>query len=86
MPWYKFESKDAFNIWHEALKNELGYPLASVDQDGNEIGEPYTTDYTLSYEVADDDIRAMIEIEHGKGLTESKSPFTRRNENDETMA
>ena len=70
--WYTFDSIESFNSWHETLKTELNYPLPSVDQDGNIVGEPYSTDYTLVIKVADNDFRAVVEDKYAKGLTLSE--------------
>jgi hypothetical protein len=72
--WYKFDSLEAFNAWHEQLKSDLNYPLPSIDKDGNIIGEPFTTDYTSAVKVSDEDFRAMIDEEFADGLTLSEAP------------
>lgn len=74
MNWYKFTSLEAFNTWHEALKAELGYPLPSIDQDGNVIGEPFTTEYTSVVKVSDNDFRTIAKAEHAEGLEASTEP------------
>ena len=73
--WYSFDSIESFNSWHEALKTELGYPLPSLDQDGNLIGEPYSTDYTAAVKVSDNDYRAVVEDQYSDGLTLTDKPI-----------
>ena len=75
MNWYTFTSKEAFDTWHEELKTRLGYPLPSVDQEGNVIGEPYTTEYTSIVKYADNDWRTIIHEEYAKDLTISTEPI-----------
>lgn len=75
MKWYSFTSKEAFDTWHEALKTELGYPLPSVDSEGNVLGEPFTTEYTSVIEVAADDWRTVIDEQYADGLTPSSAPI-----------
>jgi hypothetical protein len=74
MEWYTFSSREAFDTWHEALKAELGYPLPSIDKEGNVIGEPYTTEYTSVVEVAPDDWRTIAHPEYAEGLEASTEP------------
>lgn len=72
--WYSFDSIESFDQWHEALKTQLGYPLPSIDQDGNIIGEPFSTDYTSIVKVTDNDYRAVVEDEYADGLILSEKP------------
>ena len=74
MEWYTFISKEAFDTWHEGLKALLGYPLPSVDKEGNVIGEPYTTEYTSVVEVAPDDWRTIADSQYAEGLEVSTEP------------
>jgi hypothetical protein len=73
--WYAFDSIESFNTWHDNLKSELGYPLPSIDSEGNIIGEPFSTDYTSVIKVADNDFRAVVEDEYAEGLTLSEQPI-----------
>jgi hypothetical protein len=76
MAWYKFDSLNDFNAWHENIKEELGYPKISVDIEGDEIPEATITDaYTQPFIVSNDDVRAMVEIDHSIGLTLSENPY-----------
>lgn len=86
--YYTFASKEDFDLWHDEIKSLLGYPLPSVDIDGNVIGEPFTTDYTSIYRVADDDWRAIIDEQYAEGLTESEAPTIQddRWEDDQALA
>lgn len=73
--YYTFESKAAFDSWHDNVKTLLGYPLPSLDIDGNIIGEPFTTEYTNVYRVGDNDWRAIIDEQYADGLTPSTAPI-----------
>jgi len=73
--WYTFDSEESFNTWHEALKAELGYPIPSIDFEGNVIGEPYSTDYAQYIKVNETDYRAYIEDIYADGLTLSTNPM-----------
>lgn len=73
--WYSFDSIESFNSWHETLKADLNYPLPSMDEDGNIVGEPYSTEYTSAVKVADNDYRAVIEDKYADGLILSEKPI-----------
>ncbi len=73
--WYTFDSLESFDSWHDQLKIALGYPLPSIDSQGNVIGEPFSTDYTSVIKVTDNDFRAVVEDEYAKGLTLSEQPI-----------
>jgi hypothetical protein len=75
MNWYTFTSREAFDTWHEALKAELGYPLPSIDDEGNVIGEPYTTEYTSVVEVGLNDWRTTASEQYAEGLELSTKPI-----------
>ena len=75
MKWYTFISKEAFDIWHEGIKALLGYPLPSFDKNGNEVGEPYTTEYTSVVKFADGDWRTISAEEYAEGLELSTKPI-----------
>jgi hypothetical protein len=70
MNWYEWDSQEAFDAWHEALCQELGYPLISINQATGEPDESaaMTTSYTTSREV-DGKIIADVEAEYAEGLT-----------------
>jgi hypothetical protein len=75
--WYKFDSLEKFNAWHDALKVLLGYPIPSLDSEGNIVGEPFSTEYTFVVKVEDDDWRAKSNPEYAEGLEPSSDPFER---------
>jgi hypothetical protein len=75
MNWYTFTSLEVFNAWHDALKIQLGYPLPSIDDNGNVIGEPYTTEYTSVVEVSANDWRTISAPEYAQGLEPSSKPI-----------
>lgn len=70
--WFEWNSEEEFNSWHEAICQELGYPLTSVNQ---ETGLPdetaaKTEALTQVYSVEDKWIAYVEEI-HADGLTET---------------
>jgi hypothetical protein len=74
MNWYTFKTRKDFDLWHKAVKEKLGYPLPGIDQNGNILGEPYTTDYTSVVKVAENDWRTISAEEHAEGLETSSNP------------
>lgn len=74
--WYKWDSVGSFNLWHEEIKTKLGLPRQSVDSSGEVVSEGIITDsYTSGFVLSESDIRAMVELEHSEGLTQSENPF-----------
>jgi hypothetical protein len=74
MNWYTFISKETFDTWHETLKAKLGYPLPSFDQEGQFVGEPYTTEYTSIVKYAEGDWRTIVDEEYAEDLVLSTEP------------
>ena len=81
MNWYEWNTIENFNIWHDALCLELGYPIVSVNQ---LTGEPdyeaaQTTKYTSPIEVSNK-IIATVEDEYANNLTltELRPPMPER--------
>ena len=73
--WYKWTSLELFNTWHEAIKTELGLPKQSVNIDGSEvIGGVVTDKYTNAIVVAENDVRAVVELNYADGLILSVDP------------
>jgi len=77
MKFYEWNTQADFDIWHDALCLELGYPIISINQ---ETGEPdenaaKTIAYTTSLEV-DGKIIADVEDQYADGLiaTELRPP------------
>ena len=68
--WYEWESIESFDQWHETKKQELGYPLPSINQATGEIDldAQWTTEVALPIEVegkiiasvADSDAEGLI--------------------------
>ena len=58
--WVKFETLEAFNLWHTQIKKELGIPLP----DG------ITTAYTEANLVIDGTYSAWVDDEYNEGLVE----------------
>ena len=73
--WYTFDSIESFNLWHEALKILLGYPLPSIDSEGNVVGDPLSVDYTYVIKYAENDFRAVVEDAYANGLTLTEPPI-----------
>jgi hypothetical protein len=68
--WYEWETIESFNVWHDAICVELGYPLDSYNQATGEL-DPHaakTTAYTSTREIEGKFI-AQVEEEHSAGLT-----------------
>jgi hypothetical protein len=53
--WYEWNTKAEFDIWHNALCNQLGYPLTGINQSTGlpDDNAQQTTNYTNPYEVED---------------------------------
>ena len=66
--WYKWDSLESFNTWHEAKKEELKYPLTSVDSDGLLDESIVTNEITSVLKIADGDFRALVEDDLNSGL------------------
>ena len=76
MAWVKWDSIEAFNVWHDAIKAALGLPKPSVDDAGNVVDDAIiSTDYVLPVIVAEDDIRANVEDAYAQILTPSENPI-----------
>lgn len=60
--WYEWDSIDAFNAWHDAIKTTLGLPKPPINQASGEIDETaqWATEYTQTYAV-NDKIIALVE-------------------------
>ncbi len=72
MGWYKFDSAEDFNVWHNTIKTALGYPFLSVDAEGNSC-EPLNTEYT-SVEFINDEFKAWVDQDNAEGLTPTSAP------------
>lgn len=70
MNWYEWATQQDFDAWHEALCQQLGYPLVSINQATGMPDESaaMTTAYTTSQEVAGKVI-ADVEDQYADGLT-----------------
>lgn len=75
MIWVKWNSIEDFNLWHEAIKIELGLPKMSVGKNGEiDPTAVISTDYVLPIVVAENDIRAFIGENFAEGLAISSDP------------
>ena len=72
MGWYKFESVDTFNAWHNEVKTQLGLPKLSVDENGTPC-EPMVENYTQLI-TNGDRLIAYSEPEYANGLYETRPP------------
>jgi hypothetical protein len=72
--WVTWDSLASFELWHNNLKEILGYPIPSIDAATGEVGPPFTTDYVNPVVVTDSDVRAFVEAEYAVGLTECDAP------------
>ncbi len=70
MKWYEWNTQTEFDIWHDALCLQLGYPLTSINQLTGELDENATKTmfYTVSRQVGGK-IIADVEDEYADGLT-----------------
>jgi myosin-crossreactive antigen len=70
--WYEWDSIEAFNEWHEAIKIKLGYPLIGVNQATGEkdFEACLTTEYT-NWFLVNEKFIAVVELENAEGLTKS---------------
>jgi hypothetical protein len=76
--WYKWDSLELFNAWHEQKIAELGLPKLSVDSDGVIIPNSFmTSSITIPVVLSDVDCRAIVEDENAEGLLLSTSPVER---------
>lgn len=62
--YYSFNSVEDFDLWHENIKQELGYPL----KDG------ITTEYTELLTKDDGELYAFVDDELAAGLTQTEKP------------
>jgi len=62
--WVKWNSKEEFDLWHEAKKIELGLPFSEI-----------VTEYTFPIVISDQDVRADIETIHVGDLQLSNNPL-----------
>ncbi|HAC91969.1 MAG TPA: hypothetical protein DCF63_15290 [Planctomycetaceae bacterium] len=67
--WYEWESLEAFNVWHESIKVELGYPKPSINQATGEVDESaqWSVEYTDAIEL-DGKVIAVVESDKSEGL------------------
>lgn len=69
--WYEWNSLEEFNTWHQLIKNQLGYPLASYNQATGELtNEEAVKDYTSAM-LIDDKWIAFVETKHSEGLSQT---------------
>ena len=66
--WAKFETLEAFEIWHTQIKEQLGIPLP----DG------ISTEYTNAQLTPDGSYSAWVNDEHSQGLIEGLPPISKR--------
>lgn len=66
--WARFETLEAFEIWHTQIKQQLGIPLP----DG------ISTEYTSTQLTPDGSYSAWVEQEYSEGLVEGLQPIPKR--------
>jgi hypothetical protein len=74
--WYTWDSLESFNLWHEAKKAELSYPLISIGHDGLANGQLETSEISIPLSVSHNDYRALVDDFISDGLTLADSPIT----------
>jgi hypothetical protein len=64
--WYKFESQDLFDVWHEIVKADLGIPYPNKNLETGEIDEDaqWTTSFIEPYIVSETDLRIYLTDEY----------------------
>lgn len=75
---YEWSTEEEFNIWHDAIRKRLNYPLAGYIQATGELDEsaPLTTEYTSVKLVQDKYIGQVEESEaEGLALTDLRPPL-----------
>jgi hypothetical protein len=62
--WFCWKSPQSFDIWHDAVCLALGIPHPNRNVATDEIDESaqWTTAYTEAIVVAEDDVRAYVEV------------------------
>lgn len=68
--WYEWTTEEEFNLWHDAIRARLNYPLASYNQATGELDEsaPLTTAYT-SVKLVEGKYIGRVEESEAEGLT-----------------
>lgn len=68
--WYEWDTKTNFNSWHNALCDQLGFPIVGTNQATGELDADaqQTIAYTKAFKVNNKWI-AMVEDEYADGLT-----------------
>ena len=61
--WYTWATIEAFDAWHEVVKQALGLPRPGINaKTGHvDVTAAWTTGYTTITEVAEGDYRAMVQ-------------------------
>ena len=68
--WYEWNTQQDFELWHNALCNQLGFPIVGRNQATGELdaNAQQTVAYTKAFNVSGKWI-AMVEDEYADGLT-----------------
>jgi hypothetical protein len=74
--WYKWDSLESFNVWHNQIKEQLDLPKMSVDITGQIVPDAVINSaYTEVHHIAENDYRAFLADEYADGLELSDNPF-----------
>lgn len=74
--WYKFNSIEDFDNWHNAIIKELNLPKPSVNNNGAVVADAIITNsYTHPFIISDTDIRVYISPDYADGLSPSENPY-----------
>ena len=70
--WFEWETIEDFNLWHDALCEQLGYPVTPSNQATGKLDKKAqkVTQYTAAIEV-ESKIIAVVEEDYSQGLTET---------------
>ena len=75
--WYEWNTKANFDLWHNALCDELGLPIVGTNQATGELDADaqQTVAYTKAFNVSGKWI-ALVEDEYADGLTATELRLT----------
>ena len=74
--WYKWDSLESFDTWHNEIKEQLNLPKMSVDIAGEIVPNAIINSaYTQVYHIGENDYRALVANQYADGLELSDNPF-----------
>lgn len=74
--WYKWDSLESFDTWHNEIKEQLNLPKMSVDIAGEIVPNAIINSaYTQVYHIGENDYRALVANQYADDLELSDNPF-----------